>query len=238
MSSYKIFLREKQNTSDQVSPDSDTIYIDTFLMTIHITTLPKVQQLTDEHIQCVLEYGSLLEGTPYKWWTGEDLRTDGQPFWSGGTQEVPIHKITACSCTGLLNLIRRRFGLSIPGSDDVNCAFPGGTYRWFQYLSRKMIKQYSKLKKFATSDRYPKGSLLFRPYSGLDDQGHVAIIFSDDKSDVLDNSLLHCYPNSSVIKKDLVYPGIIIDPDVRFSHYWEKKGSYKFVFPPEIWLTE
>lgn len=190
-----------------------------------------------KYIQDVLEYGESLKSIPYKWWEGDDLRKDGGPFWSGGTDEVPVTKIKSCSCTGLLNLIRRRYGLSIPGTEDKSCVFPGGTFQWFQYLSQKIKSHGNEMERFDTSLKYPKGSLLFRPYSNISDQGHIAILFSDNKPNVLDNTLLHCYPDSAVMRPGLIYPGITIDPEARSSHEWKKEGFYKFIIQPHIWLT-
>lgn len=203
-----------------------------------LSTRPEIKLLSAKHIQGVLDYGALLKGVPYKWWTGEDLRKDGEPFWSGGTSEVPLYRITSCSCTGLLNLIRRRYGLSIPGSNDTAYFFPGGTYKWFQYLWQKLKQHGMEMEKIDVTKNYPKGSLLFRPYSNIDDQGHVAIVFSDNKGTILNNSLLHCYPDSAMIKTGFVRPGVTIDPEVRFSHGWKKEGFYKFVIQPHVWLTE
>lgn len=186
----------------------------------------------------VLEYVNHLTGIPYKWWGGEDLRIDGPPFWAGGSTVVPIYRISSCSCTGLINLVRRKYNLSIPGCDDKSYSLPGGTHKWFQYFVAKYLRLGMGMEPFDISKNYPKGSLLMRPYSSPTDQGHIAIIFSDDKQDVLDNKLIHSYPRSEKMCLGTIGPGITIDPGIRNSHNWDNDGFYKFVIPPEIWLSE
>lgn len=160
----------------------------------------------------MLEYGISLLGIPYQWWEGGDFRLDGPPFWSGGIGEVPRQKITSCNCTGFLNLIRRKFDLDIPG---IGGDYPGGTYEWFHYLIQK-----ENLEEFDSSKSYPPGSLLFRPYQSIDDQGHVAIVYENSQ-------LLHCYSER----------GVALDSDIQTSHSWSEEGYYKYVFTPESWMT-
>lgn len=190
--------------------------------------------MNDIIISDALSYGESLVGIPYKWWTGEKLRSNKGPFWAhDDKREVPKDIIESCSCTGLINLIRRKFGLSIPGFSDPECEYPGGTYEWFRYLTEK-----NEPIKFDISKRYKKGSLLFRPYTNIYDQGHDAILLTDDKDYILDNKLLHCYPDSSDIKPGYIKPGITVDTEVRSSHFWIDSGFYLYVFGPESWLNE
>jgi hypothetical protein len=198
-----------------------------------------MNKLTDKFINDVLSYGESLIGIPYKWWQGKNFRSDIGPFWSGGNKEVSFSTINCCNCTGLLNLIRRKFNLSIPGFNRPLCEYPGGTYEWFKYLTEKLERNGVLLQYhlFDTNKSYPKGTLLFRPYNDINDQGHVAIVFSHNNN-ILDNNLLHCYPEDGIVRDGLIKPGITIDELVRTSHNWNKYGFYSYAFLPEIWLTE
>jgi hypothetical protein len=187
----------------------------------------------------MIEYGKKLVNIPYKFWEGEDIRVGGAPFWVG-EDPVPIPWITACSCTGLINLIRRYLALSIPGHGDRSVIFPGGIREWIKYLKQK---NNDSLEKFQVTKTYKKGSLLIRPSgqtgpSKQYEQGHVAIIYSDDKTNVLDNELLHCYPDSNKFRKGLIGPGVRVDKTIASSHAWDPDGGfYKYVVAPELWLT-
>ena len=155
-------------------------------------------------------------------------------------KEVPLSNINCCNCAGLLNLIRRKYNLSIPGFNRLSCKYPGGTYEWFHYLIEKLKRNNILLQsqQFDKDKSYPKGTLLFRPYNDINDQGHVAIIFSSDKENILDNNLLHYYPEDGIVRDGMIKPGITIDDLIKSSHNWNRYGFYSYAFLPEIWLTE
>ena len=72
---------------------------------------------TDKNVDIALAYAKSLIGTPYEWWTGDDLRGDKGPFWvhNGSVPSRKIILAQSCTCTGLINLMRRKIGLSISG---------------------------------------------------------------------------------------------------------------------------
>jgi hypothetical protein len=49
--------------------------------------------------------------------------------------------------------MRRINNLLIPGSDNPNFKYPGGTYIWFKYLEKQ-----NKLEKFIINNVYPRGT--------------------------------------------------------------------------------
>ncbi|VBB18991.1 hypothetical protein YASMINEVIRUS_1523 [Yasminevirus sp. GU-2018] len=219
---------EAKSKQSQIRPDQ---HLDMHLNPHRYSDSSAVsEQLLDE----VVNYAKTLKWTPYRWWTGQDIRVDGEPFWVG-RGEVPTSKITSCSCTGLLNLIARKFSLEIPGYNVSGEVFPGGVNRWFIHLENNSRKKYGELLPFDPKKVYRRGTILFSPKTKKD-QGHVAMIVSDsDLDDPMNNEIIHSYPDSEVPRMGLVFPGVSIEP-VRVSHAFHTDGMYKFVFPPDTWL--
>lgn len=202
-------------------------------------------------IDNALSYASTLVGVKYAWWSGQDLSQDGEPFWVG-IGEVKRSKIISCSCTGLLNLIRRKCSLNVPGrvnesivnesifnenAFDGQSLFPGGIQVWVRYLLSRSIELYGRIEHFDENKHYRRGSLLVRPKMNFKDQGHIAIIYTDDnKTNPLKNKLIHSYPASDEIVSHSVDPGVIIE-QIAYSHNLLANGVYKYVFSPETWLT-
>lgn len=203
-----------------------------------ITLLEHNETLVNE----ILAYATTLIGIKYEWWNGQDLFEDGKPFWVG-VGEVPRSNIISCSCTGLLNLIRRQYGLSVPGLDtpvpntvDKSLIFPGGMKLWLEYLFARSIELYGCIETFDESKHYRKGSLLVHPNTGRNDQGHIAIIYTDDdKNNPLNNEIIHSYPYINKVVSHCVGPGVIIEP-ISITHKLLPEGVYKYVFTPETWL--
>jgi hypothetical protein len=187
-------------------------------------------------IDDALAYASTLVGIKYEWWAGHDLFRDGKPFWVG-EGEVSRVNIDSCSCTGLLNLIRRKCGLKVPGANDKTIMFPGGTKIWIDYLFTQSIKLKNDVEIFDAKKHYPKGSLLVVPIYKHGDQGHVAIIYTDDdKENPLNNKLIHSYPACDKFVPHLIGPGITVE-NIAYSHNFFDGGLYKYVFSPETWLS-
>ena len=191
--------------------------------------------LGTEYIDNVLLYAKTLVGIEYQWWYGHDLFQDGEPFWVG-VGEVKKSNIKSCSCTGLINLIRRKFNLSVPGISDKNINYPGGIEVWVKYLSAQSIKLYGFIESFDKTKHYRRGSILIQPKTSSKNQGHIALIIADDnKLDPLNNKLIHSYPASEKIVPEPVGPGVVIE-HISYSHNFYPDGLYKYVFPPETWL--
>lgn len=184
------------------------------------------------NIEVALTYGMSLVGQArYKWWH-PDMRMIGDvgPFWA---YDAPVPDVVEiATCTGLLNLMRRKVGLRVPGVQE-RSAYAGGTYEWFTYLDSRDL-----LLPFDTTRRYPKGTLLLSPYVDEANQGHVAVLISEGASSVLDEKLLHSYseelydPN----QRGIVMPGICMKDSVADSHFWKPEGYYTHACLPENWL--
>ena len=95
---------------------------------------------------------------------------------------------------GLINLIRRKLGLAIPGLagevGDMGKRFPGTTGIWFWYLQER-----GRLQPIDIGKSYPRGTLLLRDFADAEnDQGHLAILLTDDSGDaIIHEDIIHAY---------------------------------------------
>jgi hypothetical protein len=189
----------------------------------------------DKNANLALRYAKKLIGTKYVWWQdGDDIVGNTGPFWSTNMKapDADDVKKDSCACTGLINLMRRKVGLTIPGVLE-NSKYAGGTYIWFKYLEKN-----KKLKEFDINKKYPKGTLLLRKYKNKDDQGHVAVIFTEGKNNVLYEKIIHSYSDVSYQNnKNKVGPGVTLTM-LGISHFStnEPKGYYSHICLPKDWL--
>jgi hypothetical protein len=110
----------------------------------------------DKNIKTVLKYGESLVGTKYQWWIEGDNMLDGkEPSWvlDGPAPNPNYVKKKSCNCVGLINLMRRKLNLSIPGLDK-QFKYAGGTWIWFTTLKKE-----NKLEIFDINKIYPKGTV-------------------------------------------------------------------------------
>ena len=174
-----------------------------------------------------------LLGTPYVWWK-KSMKDCGPQSYADYATIPDFEKINkiGINSVGIVNIIRKSFGLEIPGIKE-NKPYAGGTYEWFQYL-----KKNKKLKKFNIREVYPEGTLLIRKYKNEADQGHMAIIYQVDEKGVLFSKLAHAYSYTPInLEKEKHFPGLKIDNSVGESHFWYDNGTYTHVCLPEDWLT-
>lgn len=163
----------------------------------------------------------LVNATCYVWWKeGETTATKPSPFYCrpSDAPNLDFVKANGANCAGLLNLLQHIKGAPVPGLKG-ELWNAGGTVIWYDYLV-----SINALEPFDPKKSYPKGTLILRRYEDVENQGHVAVIYSDPKQQsdtVLDQQLLHCYPDS----------GIAIDATVKTSHDWHPAGYYEFAVP-------
>ena len=124
------------------------------------------------------------------------------------------------NCVGIINLMRRMVNKNIPGVKEKR-KFAGSTSLWFNYLKKNNL-----LKKFDSKTTYPVGTLLIRNYTSRSDEGHVAVIFKEDRRGVLYSKLIHCAEHPNHLEIDLVVN----------SYSWLGSGYYTHVSFPEDWL--
>ena len=127
-------------------------------------------------------------------------------FWKPGFDE-PIYKIDklpsleklkkqgAC-CSGLINLIMLSLSKKAIG----------GTEEWFSYLIN--LEETKKIDiVLLETTMIPKGSIVFSNYIDTENQGHIAIVTSDNK--LLKNSLITHAIGQEHIGNGIYAPGVI-----------------------------
>jgi hypothetical protein len=207
--------------------------------------------MVSKKIKKALDYAISLLGIPYRWYVeGEDEFEECDKFWIGNSPPPSADKILkndkSIVCTGLINLMRRYNGLSIPGLNgnitgkykEFYKKYPGGTGAWFLYLYQK-----KRLHKLDLKSRYPNGTLLLARFkNNEDDQGHVAVV-CDKNSDKLigEQLIIHagpCIPFKER-NKEKNHGSVIIEPFHVSNNKWkkDKKLYYKFYCLPEDWLV-
>lgn len=170
----------------------------------------------------IYDYLIQLIGKPYKFWSGQDIRRDGEPFWVGRTV-VEAKEVSSVSCTGLLNLVCRYLGKKIPDIDNDECYFPGSTRSWLAFLCAKYGYQL-----YNPSAIYPRGTLLVRSYHQYNDQGHVAIIINTNQETI------HSRPNDMVIRQGFIEPGVVIESP-KFMDSFTIGCYYEYYYVFEQW---
>lgn len=171
---------------------------------------------------------------PYRWWdTDNDKKID--PMYAFNSfYEIDLDKVqkNGLNCAGVINLVRLKLGLKVPGVDEKN-KFAGGTSNWFRYL-----KKNDWLEPFDITKRYPKGTLLIRNYTNKYQQGHVAVIVSDDKDiHPWENYLIHSIPEErpKILPKGPVSFGMKKMLIVQ-SYYFSENQHYTHAILPKYWL--
>ncbi len=194
-------------------------------------------------INQVIQYAKTFIGVPYRWHREGDSIQPDDKFWASNEPPVTRQQIDeqdkCIVCTGLINLMRRFQGLTIPGLDgsfnDIEGdKFPGTTGIWFEYLARA-----NRLETLDIKKKYPAGTLVLRNFSDVEtDQGHVAVIIDEHGHNVLSQTIIHAYAiddyASSIHKKNVGTTGTT---QFRYSHYFSSEtGYYTHVCVPKNWL--
>lgn len=177
----------------------------------------------------------LLKAPRGKNWKLYKCSTNTNPFWASDDPlpSISVLKKEGLVCAGLINLMRRKAGLSvlILGKDQKKVL--GGTGEWFDYL-----KKLKRLEIFDINKSYPAGTMLIRNYNTID-SGHLAVIYKENKKGVLFSSLLHSVgwndgSNNLFVK---------IDDSVGKSYFAQYNGTtntghYTHICLPENWLIK
>jgi hypothetical protein len=167
-------------------------------------------------------YAKSLIGTEYVWWKEGMKMGDAPPFYAKDAPPPPTEEIRkgGLCCTGLINLLRRRAGLPVPGVKEGD-EYPGGIPVWHAYLESKKA-----LFPLATNTPLTPGMLLLRAYTDEEDQGHVAIVAEG-------GGLLHCYPDHLEMEgRGRHGPGVTLDAEIHDINY------YKFCVKECDWMSE
>jgi len=193
---------------------------------------------TQDKINKTMEFIHLLlkMKIPYRWWDFDKDRKEDPMYAVETFSEVNLKKIKkdGVNCAGFINLVRLYNGLSVPGVKEKH-KYAGGTRWWFNYL-----KKNNWLEPFIFTKKYPVGTLLIRDYKGLNDQGHVAIIYTDDAEYPWENLIVHSNPEEpypKVFPKEPVKYGISTKM-LATSHYSHEYPYYTHAVLPEFWLIK
>ena len=119
-------------------------------------------------------------GIPYIPWTpGETLYKDATPFWwfEGPPPSLETLVQEGCNCAGLMNLVFRFHRKEVLGT----------TVEYFEGLHTKVSLPQSLV------DLEP-GTLLLRPFTNVEDQGHVAIVIKG-------GMMIHAWPEKGVCRE-------------------------------------
>ena len=154
-------------------------------------------------IEEILQFAESFIGISYKWYRDGDsiFGIEDKFFAIQGLPPPTADEIRSTNksivCTGLINILRRFQSLTIPGIDgsmgEIGLQYPGTVGIWFEYLQQKDV-----LHEFRIDQKYPKGTLLLRNFHDVEsDQGHVAILFTDNRdiNSSRDELILHSYAN-------------------------------------------
>lgn len=185
------------------------------------------------NIDGLLYYASQLVGTKYEWWVGSSTLVTDNPFWAADNVNIdPDYvKTKTCNCAGLINLVKKKAGGSIPYAE-TKYIYAGGTWAWHNYLlGCSYLKEFNPLK------IYPKGTLLLRQYSDVIDQGHLAMIYEPNESDPLKSLIIHSYSQEPYDESNrITEPGVIIEPLENSVVWADGNGYYHYISEPMHWL--
>lgn len=167
----------------------------------------------------VLDFAKSLIGKPYCWYrASEPILNVENKFYASNMPVPSIDQIETLVCTGLINLMRRFQGLTVPGCDEKN-PFAGTTGVWFEYLQEK-----GWLEQIDYQTKYPTGTLLIRNFHDIEtDQGHVAVVIEN-------NRIIHSFPTKPYSEIGIVGQTAIT---VGF-----EKNYFTHVCMPDKWLFE
>jgi hypothetical protein len=210
--------------------------------------------MEQNNVARVIDYSTTLVGLPFRWYDPEIDTFDGTgKFWCENSlppsAEEIVEKDKSIACTGFVNLLRRRAGLSIPGLDgnikgkykEYYKNYPGGTGAWWLYLFQR-----KRLEKLDMKKRYPKGTLLLARYKDDEnDQGHGAVVYEDaDESQTINDQLIvHSNPDFDILYTDRDkhknHGSVKVEKFSISNNYYKYKGKksyYTYVCLPENWL--
>lgn len=180
----------------------------------------------EEKIKLVLNYAKSLEGTKYnKTINKKDLDKTPYPFYIDSVPSNSYIKKHGINCTGMVNLMRQKLGLSVPGRGP----HEGGTPAWYHFL-----KTTGGLEKLDDTKNYPEGTLFFRRFRGMKDKGHIAVCYKRNKKPLY-CTIIHSYYTHDPEKDGTLGLSILGE-----SHFWDlgkDKGYYEFACLPKYWLN-
>ena len=183
------------------------------------------------NINEIIEYIKKYEGMKYtKYDKNSNVMTPMEPFWVSNKGPPPFQEVynKGSTCVGLINIVRRHIGLTVPGLNE-NYECPGGTESWYKYLYTN-----NRLEPLDLTKSYPLGTLLVQDFNEFD-QGHVAVIISDntksDTKNVMESTIIH---NICGTWDNKTYASTVIEKLGEYPYY----SRFTHVCYPENWLLK
>ena len=185
-------------------------------------------------LQDALAWVTGLVGTPYGWWTGGAIPL-GAPAWAAPGPPPPLDQVRAAGifCAGLPNLMLRYVGGAVPCLDlhppDPGCGqCCGGTGAYGRNFSAAAARP------FDLGANYTRGTLLGRKYTGVHDQGHVAVLLGEGA----DAKILQSYSNCATEARGCtsVVPGVTANWTLRQATQQLFFARFTYAVAPEDWL--
>ena len=183
-------------------------------------------------------------GVPYRWHIDGDAISGDDKFYSKNEAAPTAKDVLAMDlcivCSGLINIMRRFMGLTVPGVDgslgEEGLRWAGTTGIWFEYLESK-----GRLEPINLAKKYPKGTLLLRNFANVeDDQGHVAVLLTDESECIINENIIHAYADvdyNESIEKGITNVGITGITRFSDSHNYIPTGYYTHICMPDNWLV-
>lgn len=207
--------------------------------------------MANANITDALEYSKTLIGIPYRWYIeSTDIFHGDDKFWCENIHPPTSLKIISDDksivCTGLINLMRRKNGLTIPGLNgnikgkykELYTKYPGGTGAWYLYLQQR-----KRLQKLDIKINYPQGTLLIARFKdNNNNQGHVAVVYNnvDNKTTINDQLIIHSCPDIPFKDKENKknHGSVKVEQFNISNNKWkkDKKIYYTYICLPENWL--
>lgn len=177
-----------------------------------------------------LAYVVGLEGVPYGWWTGGAIPA-GAPAWANNAPAPAQSIISSAFCAAIPNLMLRVVGGTIPclhlAKPDPQCGqCCGGTGAYGRNFSHVATP-------FDITRNYSKGTLVGRRYSGVHDQGHVAVLLGEGRA----SRLLQSYSDCKVEPCPIVTPGVNANLTLEAAYSSLFFANFTYAVAPEDWLV-
>eukprot|EP00729_Bicosta_minor_P002524 gene2524-14781_t len=176
-----------------------------------------------------LSYVTYLEGVEYGWWTGGEIPA-GAPAWASNEAAPDKAAVTSAFCAAIPNLMLRVVGgaipclhLAVPDRQCGQCC--GGTGAYGKNFT-------SVATPFALERNYTRGTLVGRPYLGIHDQGHVAVLLGTGKTSPLLQSYSYCKTEPCPVVK----PGVNADLTLEQAYTTLFFANFTYAVAPEDWL--
>lgn len=202
----------------------------------------KLSKTEEDRVKDMLKYAKKLIGIKYVWWKGDG--TDPKDMFYFEIEENPsIEDLRkrGVNCSGFFTLLYRHACGGVP-EYRTKCAL-GGIGYWYYYF-----RKYKMLEKFDYTKDYPLGTVFFRRYRNVKDQGHVAVFYKKYKKDpkkILYGTIIHATSLSDPdghIDHSVDFPegGLVSLRQLGMSQFGDfyPEGYFEYVITPDKWLKK